>query len=97
MSDKYAAIQAHRTEYPVRLMCEALDVSVSGFYDAVAVRSGRVAQRYLSLDQGMVMAALGNELENDALKDYFVRGEVERSIPQLLRIETFNAGASRMR
>ena len=36
MSDKYAAIQAHRTQFPVRLMCEALGVSVSGFYDAVA-------------------------------------------------------------
>lgn len=36
MSDKYAAIQAHRTEYPVRLMCAVLDVSVSGFYDAMA-------------------------------------------------------------
>ena len=33
-----------------------------GFYDAVAVGSGRVAKRYLSLDQGMVMAALGNAL-----------------------------------
>lgn len=36
MSDKYAAIQAHRTAYPVRLMCAVLDVSVSGFYDAMA-------------------------------------------------------------
>ena len=36
MSDKYAAIQAHQGQYPTRLMCEALGVSVSGFYDAVA-------------------------------------------------------------
>jgi transposase InsO family protein len=34
MSDKYAAIQAHRDQFPVRLMCEALSVSVGGFYDA---------------------------------------------------------------
>ena len=34
MSDKYAAIQAHRGEYPVRLMCDALGVSASGFYGA---------------------------------------------------------------
>ena len=33
-----------------------------GFYDAIDVRSGEVAKRYLSLDQGMVMAALGNAL-----------------------------------
>jgi putative transposase len=36
VSDKYAAIRQHRDRFPVRLMCEALDVSVSGFYDAVA-------------------------------------------------------------
>jgi transposase InsO family protein len=34
MSDKYAAIQAHRDRFPVRLMCDALGVSVGGFYDA---------------------------------------------------------------
>jgi putative transposase len=36
MSDKYAAIRAHRGQFPVRPMCEALGVSVSGYYDAVA-------------------------------------------------------------
>lgn len=34
MSDKYAAIRADRGRYPVRLMCAALQVSVSGFYAA---------------------------------------------------------------
>ena len=32
MSDKYAAITAHRPRFPVRLMCQALDVSVGGYY-----------------------------------------------------------------
>ena len=36
MSDRYAAIQAERAHFPVRLMCRALGVSVSGFYDAQA-------------------------------------------------------------
>ena len=31
-----------------------------GFYDAIAVRSGTVAKRYLSLDQSMVMGSIGN-------------------------------------
>ena len=31
-----------------------------GFYDAIAVGSGRVAQRYLSLDQAMVLGSIGN-------------------------------------
>jgi transposase InsO family protein len=35
VSDKYAAIQAHQGQYPIRLMCEGLGVSVSGFYGAV--------------------------------------------------------------
>ena len=33
-----------------------------GFYDAINVTTGEVSKRYLSLDQGMVMAALGNAL-----------------------------------
>ena len=37
-----------------------------GFKDAVNVATGQVADRYLSLDQGMVMAALANELTGDA-------------------------------
>ena len=31
-----------------------------GFYDAIAVKSGKVAQRYLSLDQAMMMGSIGN-------------------------------------
>ena len=42
------------------------------FFDAVAVRSGTVATRYLSLDQAMIMAAIGNELRHDMVKEYFV-------------------------
>ncbi|NMR20689.1 glucoamylase family protein [Cellulomonas fimi] len=63
-----------------------------GFYDAIAVRSGTVAQRYLSLDQGMIMAALGNELRNDKVKSYVVRGDVRKVIRPLLGIEEFNVG-----
>jgi hypothetical protein len=62
-----------------------------GFKDAVAVRSGRVADRYLSLDQGMIMGALGNVLRAGAIRRYFVRGDVERVIRPLLGLETFNA------
>lgn len=34
MSDKYAAISKHREQYPLRLMCDALEVSTSGYYAA---------------------------------------------------------------
>ena len=40
----------------------------------------------------MIMAALGNELRNDRVKRYVVRGDVEREIRPLLGIEEFNAG-----
>ncbi|MBA3497518.1 MAG: IS3 family transposase, partial [Gemmatimonadales bacterium] len=45
MSDKYAAIAVHRGRYPVRLMCAALHVSVSRFYDAQARRQGAPSAR----------------------------------------------------
>jgi putative transposase len=34
MSDKYAVIAAHRTEYPIVLMCRVLSVSRAGYYAA---------------------------------------------------------------
>ncbi len=34
MSDKYAVIKAHRTEYPITLMCRVLSVSRAGYYAA---------------------------------------------------------------
>jgi hypothetical protein len=63
-----------------------------GFYDAVDVGTGTVAQRYLSLDQGMIMAAIGNELTNDRVKSYVTRGPIQAVIRPLLGIEEFNAG-----
>ncbi|WP_199421759.1 glucoamylase family protein [Actinotalea solisilvae] len=62
-----------------------------GFYDSVAVRSGIVAERYLSLDQGMIMAALGNELRHDAVQRYTVQGPIRQAIRPLLAMEEFSA------
>ena len=50
-----------------------------------------IRDRYLSLDQGMVMAAIGNELRNGAVQRYVVRGPIQRVIKPLLGIEEFNA------
>jgi hypothetical protein len=60
-----------------------------GFYDSVAVRSGTVAKRYLALDQGMVMAALGNLLGGDVLRDAFIRGGGERLLRPAVAVEEF--------
>ncbi|MFF5077673.1 glucoamylase family protein [Actinoplanes sp. NPDC000266] len=64
-----------------------------GFYDAVAVRSGTVAERYLSLDQSMIMGAVGNHLAGDVLKKAFVTPAFERAVRPLLAAETFNVPA----
>jgi len=63
-----------------------------GFKDAVNVSTGQYADRYLSLDQGMVIAAITNELRNDRLQRYFSRGIVEQSLAHLMAMEEFGAG-----
>lgn len=62
-----------------------------GFYDSIDVVSGEVSRYYLALDQGMVMAAIGNELRNDRLQHYFTHGEIEQAIRPLLAMEEFTA------
>jgi Putative glucoamylase len=63
-----------------------------GFYDAVNVDTGQVSRYWLALDQGMVMAALGNELTGGRLQHYFTMGAVERAVRPLLAMEEFTAG-----
>jgi hypothetical protein len=60
-----------------------------GFYDAVNVSTGEMSQRYLSLDQGMVMAALGNALADDVMRRPFSRGAMEERVAPLMRMEEF--------
>lgn len=66
-----------------------------GFYDSVAVRSGTAAERYLSLDQGMVLGALGNVLGHGVLHDAFGTRQVERVLRPLIGQERFGAGLVR--
>jgi len=62
-----------------------------GFYDAIAVGSGQVSRKYLSLDQGMIMAALGNALADDDLRKYVSRGALAETVRPLMREEVFTA------
>ncbi|MDO5735550.1 MAG: glucoamylase family protein [Propionibacteriaceae bacterium] len=61
-----------------------------GFYDAVAVKSGKVAKRHLSLDQSMCLGALGNVMLSGRLHKYFATPAVERALRPLLAMEEFN-------
>jgi hypothetical protein len=59
-----------------------------GFYDGVNTQTGGVSRCCLALDQGMIMAALGNYLQGDCLEDYFAP-QIETPIRPLLAEETF--------
>ena len=54
-----------------------------GFRDSVNVDSGAVSSSYLSLDQGMIMAALGGDLLRDAFD--------ERELRPVIGVEEFGA------
>lgn len=72
-----------------------------GFYDAINVgdpetglNRGQTSRFHLALDQGMVMAAIANELRNDRLQAYFTKGAISEAIKPILAIEEFIAGAA---
>jgi Ca2+-binding RTX toxin-like protein len=62
-----------------------------GFRDSVNVDSGVVSNSYLSLDQGMIMAAIGNELGHDVLRRAFATRDVERELRPVIGVEEFSA------
>ena len=59
-----------------------------GFYDGVNVQTGEVSRCHLALDQGMIMAALANYLQDDRLENYF-GPQIEAGVQPLLAAETF--------
>jgi hypothetical protein len=62
-----------------------------GFYDAVAVHSDTIARRYLSLDQSMIMAAIGNALTDDSLKAYVVDDAMEQNLKPAIEQQVFGS------
>lgn len=63
-----------------------------GFRDSVNVDSGVVSNAYLSLDQGIIMAAIGNALADDVLRESFATKEFRKVLRPVIGLETFNAG-----
>ena len=63
-----------------------------GFADAVDVRTGKVADTRLSLDQGMIMAALANALGQGSMQRAFCDDKVAESLRPLMAAEHFAAG-----
>ena len=60
-----------------------------GFRDSVNTTTGHVSDGYLSLDQGMVMAALGNALGNDVMRPSFATASFKQAIRPVLGVEEF--------
>ncbi|MCA9894585.1 MAG: cellobiose phosphorylase, partial [Anaerolineae bacterium] len=64
-----------------------------GFYDAVQVNNGRMARRFLALDQGMTMLALTNYLTDGQFRHYFADA-IEPTVRPLLEMEVFGYAAT---
>lgn len=62
-----------------------------GFRDSVNVDSGVASSYYLSLDQGMIMASIGNALAKDMLRQAFVTTSFEKALKPVMAVERFNA------
>jgi len=64
-----------------------------GFQDSVDVTAGVVSSCILTLDQGMIMAAIANELADDAMRHAFSDGRVEAAVRPLMAAEEFATGS----
>jgi hypothetical protein len=62
-----------------------------GFQDAVNVDTGATSGSYLSLDQGMAMAAAVNALTGGRLRDAFATPGVARALRPVIGVEEFNS------
>jgi hypothetical protein len=79
----YANIQALRSIYPGVY-------GPDGFFDAVNPTTGSVGDRYLVLDQSMIMAALDNALQNRAMQRHFAGDPVSWAAQTYLSMETMS-------
>jgi len=61
-----------------------------GFYDAVTIGTGKVALKYLSLDQAMIFIALNNYLNDGAIRKRFHADPInEKTLPLLTEEKLF--------
>jgi hypothetical protein len=60
-----------------------------GFYDAIDVKTGKVAMEYLCLDQAMSFIALDNYLNNGAIRKRFHADPIAKKAEELLKCENF--------
>jgi len=63
-----------------------------GFYDSVDVKKGEVTYQYLALDQGMILIALDNYLNSNAISSRFHADKIASKMEPLLGAEEFYPG-----
>jgi hypothetical protein len=74
----------------LRKLIELYDIyGEYGFYDAVSVADGKVARKYYSLDQGMILIAIDNYLHDGAIRKRFHADPVMKKAEKLLTAEKF--------
>ena len=74
----------------LRKLIELYDIyGEYGFYDAVTVATGKIARKYLALDQGMIFLAINNYLNHGALRERFHSDPEMRKGEKLLTAEKF--------
>jgi hypothetical protein len=79
--DAYANLQTLRRDYP------GIYTSDGGFYDAVNPKTGSIGHRRLVLDQSMIMAAIDDALNHNALQRDFARDPVSWAARTYLSVE----------
>ncbi len=77
----YRNLQTLRSRYP------GIYTSDGGFYDAVNPVTGSIGHRRLVLDQSMIMAAIDDALDRDALGRYFARDPISWAARLYLSLE----------
>jgi hypothetical protein len=60
-----------------------------GFYDALSVSDGKIARKYYSLDQGMILIAINNYLHDGAIRKRFHADPEMKKAEKLLTAEKF--------
>lgn len=60
-----------------------------GFYDAIDADTGKVAIKYLCLDQAMSFIALDNYLNDGAIRKRFAQDPISKNAEDLLKVEDF--------
>jgi hypothetical protein len=82
----------HQTMANLRRLERDFDIYTRwGFLDSVNVDSGVVSNSFLSLDQGMIMAAIGNALDHDVMRRAFADDRFERELRPVIGVEEFSA------